>query len=117
VRNLDYRLELLFPITRKELKARILAILNLFFADSAKARRLGSDGEYKPVTAKGAAAARAAADGSPRAAGEGAGRPSGEGAGRAAPVRAQERLYQEAVEAAKARQPIQEFRPLTRPAE
>jgi len=87
VRNLDYRLELLFPVTQKDLQARLVNVLNTFFADNVKARRLGPDGLYKPVSRKGP------------------------------PVRAQERFYSEAVEAARVRQPVQEFRPMMRPAE
>jgi polyphosphate kinase len=86
-RNLDKRLELLAPITAKNIRDRLVSALNTYFADNVKARRLGPDGLYKPVTAKG-----------PK-------------------VRAQERLYAEAVSAARARQPVQEFRPMARPPE
>ncbi|MFB3893096.1 MAG: polyphosphate kinase 1 [Phycisphaerae bacterium] len=87
VRNLDRRLELLLPVTQKEAKARLVGILNTFFADNVKARQLGPDGRYRPVAAKGPT------------------------------IRAQERFYEEAVEAARPRTPTMEFRPLTKPAE
>ncbi|MFA6133085.1 MAG: polyphosphate kinase 1 [Phycisphaerae bacterium] len=93
-RNLDYRLEVLFPVIRKEPRDRLLAILNTCLADNVTAWRQGPDGFYKPLS------------------------PAGKGArGKAAAVRAQECFYLEAVEAARSRQPIQEFRPLAKPAE
>jgi polyphosphate kinase len=86
LRNLDKRLEVMFPIQQSAAKKRLLAILNTFFADNVKARRLMPDGQYQPVPRSGEA------------------------------VRAQERFYHEAVEAARAaRQPILEFRPLASP--
>lgn len=86
VRNLDKRLELLFPVQKPELKKRLIACLTTFFADNVKARRLNSDGTYSPVKRKGEA------------------------------VRAQEQFFHEALEAAKAEsKSIQEFRPLTSP--
>jgi polyphosphate kinase len=85
-RNLDRRLEILFPIQEPALKKRLLAILGTFFADNVKARRLLSDGSYQPATRVGA------------------------------PVRAQEQFYAEAVEALQAEgQAVLEFRPLVRP--
>jgi len=87
VRNLDRRLELMFPVAQKAPKARLVAMLGAYFADNVKARRMSSDGQYKNV-------------------------PKGR-----RPARAQEQLYQEAVEAARSRGPVQEFRPLMRPAE
>lgn len=86
VRNLDKRLEILFPIQQTDLKKRLVAILNTFFADSVKARRLTRDGHYEPVVREGE------------------------------PVRAQEQFYREAVEAASTEQQANlEFRPLASP--
>lgn len=86
-RNLDKRLEILFPVQRPELARRLTAMLETYFADNVKARRLRSDGAYEPVAQTGVA------------------------------VRAQEVLYREAVEAAKASEARVRFRPLTRPKE
>ncbi|MBM4033987.1 MAG: polyphosphate kinase 1 [Planctomycetes bacterium] len=88
VRNLDKRLEIVFPVTAEALRRRLVAALETYFADGAKARRLQPDGSWVPVRRRGK------------------------------PIRAQQRLYQEAVEAARAadRAPLQ-FRPITRPAE
>jgi len=85
VRNLDKRLEILFPIQQNGLKRRLVAALETYFADNVKARRLQPDGTYKRVEA------------------------SGE------PVRAQERLHHEAVAATRAEPPQTSFRPLRRP--
>ncbi|NLX98489.1 MAG: polyphosphate kinase 1 [Rhodopirellula sp.] len=85
-RNLDNRLEIIFPVTSPNLRRRLIEILNTYFADNVKARRLGADGTYERVTHKG-----------PR-------------------VRAQEKFYKEAVEAARAaEQSTIRFQPLTRP--
>jgi polyphosphate kinase len=46
-RNLDRRVELLFPVENPECKARVLAALDALFQDNVKARRLQSDGTYK----------------------------------------------------------------------
>ena len=43
-RNLDRRVELLFPITEPLLKARLAHILDVLFADNVKARELRADG-------------------------------------------------------------------------
>lgn len=48
-RNLDRRLELLFPITQPNLKQRLYDILNTYFSDTANAWRLRSDGSYEPI--------------------------------------------------------------------
>ena len=88
VRNLDKRLELLFPVQQPDLKKRLVDILNAFFADNVKARRLLADGTYEAIRRKGA------------------------------PVRAQEQFYREAIEAAKSDlRAVVEFRPLTSPQE
>ncbi len=46
-RNLDGRLELLFPITQPNLQQRLYGILMAYFADTASAWRLRSDGRYE----------------------------------------------------------------------
>jgi polyphosphate kinase len=87
-RNLDKRLEILFPVLDAGLRRRLTAALELYFADNTKASRLLPDGTYERVKAGGK------------------------------PVRAQEALYQDSVEAARAaeRAPAR-FRPLSRPKE
>ena len=85
-RNLDRRLEILFPVQDAAQRRRLVGILETFFQDNVKARRLRPDGTYEPVPREGPA------------------------------VRAQERFYREAVEAARAaRESGVRFRPLTRP--
>jgi len=54
-RNLDRRVELLFPIEYTPLKERILNILDIELNDTAKTRVLGSDGKYKKVDKRGKA--------------------------------------------------------------
>ena len=86
-RNLDRRLELLFPVTDPRLQRRLIDWLHVFLADNVKARRLNADGVYQRL---------AAADDEP--------------------LRAQEKLYADAVAAAEAaRQSTVRFRPLQRP--
>ena len=85
-RNLDRRLEILFPVPNPKLRRRLVGILETFFADNVKARRLLPDGSYQPARRKGKA------------------------------VRAQELFHREAVEAAGAApQSRVRFRPLSRP--
>jgi len=87
-RNLDRRVELLFPVASPALLRRLVGILEIYFADTAKARRLLPDGSYEPCR------------------------------GRGPLLRAQESLYLQAVEAARAgRATATRFRPLTRPEE
>lgn len=87
-RNLDRRVEILFPVSSPGLLRRLLGILETLFADTVKSRRLLPDGTYERARGKGP------------------------------PVRAQEKFYLEAVEAARAgRAPVTRFRPLTRPEE
>jgi len=87
-RNLDKRLEIIFPVTDAGLKRRLIKILKTFFSDNAKARRLLPDGSYEPVPRKGRR------------------------------LRAQEAFYEEAVEAAHAAdQTNVRYRPLVRPKE
>ncbi len=46
-RNLDRRIELLFPVLSPEGRQKALAALDAAFADNVKARRLQPDGSYK----------------------------------------------------------------------
>ncbi|MBN1846699.1 MAG: polyphosphate kinase 1 [Sedimentisphaerales bacterium] len=86
-RNLDKRLELLFPVKDPNLRRRLQYFLETYFADNVKARRLLPDGRYEPIASEGPA------------------------------VRAQEELYRDAVKAAQAAQAAtMRFRPLRRPA-
>jgi polyphosphate kinase len=68
-RNLDRRVELMFPVQQQDLKARVIEILKAQMADNCKARVLKQDGTYE----------RAAA-------------------GRSEPLRIQEYLYQQNME-------------------
>ncbi|MFP4355185.1 MAG: polyphosphate kinase 1 [Phycisphaerae bacterium] len=52
-RNLDKRLELLFPVTQANLKRRLVHYLETYFADNVKARRLLQDGSYERVRTAG----------------------------------------------------------------
>jgi polyphosphate kinase len=85
-RNLDKRLETMFPVNDPSLRRRLRDILEVFFKDNVQARRLMPDGQYEPVT------------------------------GGRRKVRAQETFYRRAVDAARsAKQTPVRFRPLTRP--
>jgi polyphosphate kinase len=85
-RNLDRRLEILFPIRYTAIKARLMDILNTLFADNVKAWQLLPDGTYKHMPARGKK------------------------------IRAQEKFYQDAVAATTATAHIKtRFRPLSRP--
>jgi polyphosphate kinase len=46
-RNLDRRVELLFPVEAPDCRLRVLAALDAMFQDNVKARRLMPDGTYK----------------------------------------------------------------------
>jgi polyphosphate kinase len=46
-RNLDKRIELMFPVEIVEHKAKVLYALRAMFRDTAKARWLAADGEYQ----------------------------------------------------------------------
>ncbi len=70
-RNLDRRFEVLWPVTDKKLQRRLIAALNTYFSDNVKAYRLLPDGTYERVW------------------------------GGEEKIRAQEKLYYEAVEAAR----------------
>ena len=87
-RNLDKRLEILFPVTQPDLRRRLIHYLKTFLADNVKARRLKPDGTYEPVKRPGRK------------------------------VRAQEQIYLETVEAVEQsdRTPTR-FRPIKSPAE
>jgi len=87
-RNLRKRLEILFPVSDPNHRRRLIDALQTFFADNVKTRVLLSNGTYEPVDRKGK------------------------------PVRAQEKLYQAAVEAVRSAENSQkQFRPLSRPKE
>ncbi len=45
-RNLDHRVELLFPIEDKDVFAQVKRDIDTYWSDTVKARRLGSDGIY-----------------------------------------------------------------------
>ena len=68
-RNLDRRVELMFPILHPDLRDRVVRMLEAQFADNQKVRKLNADGVYERVSA-----------------------------GRGEPLRAQERLYRLGIE-------------------
>ncbi len=68
-RNLDRRVELMFPVRQQDLKEKVIAILRAQMADNQKSRLLRPDGTYEKMAA-----------------------------GRAEPLRVQEYLYRRAVE-------------------
>ncbi len=68
-RNLDRRVELMFPIQQEDLRQRVIAFMRIQLADNQKARVLRRDGTYAKV-----------------------------GAGRSDPLRVQEYLYQQTLE-------------------
>ncbi|HPC95451.1 MAG TPA: polyphosphate kinase 1 [Sedimentisphaerales bacterium] len=85
-RNLDRRLELLFPVRDARIRRRLVGILKVFFQDNVKAWELLRDGRYRRVARKGRA------------------------------VRAQKIFYEDAVAAVRSAEPgAHRFRPLTRP--
>jgi polyphosphate kinase len=49
-RNLDRRVEILFPVEDNQLKREIFEVLNIYLNDNVKARKLLSDGKYVFVT-------------------------------------------------------------------
>jgi polyphosphate kinase len=84
-RNLDRRLEILFPIRDPAVRQRLLGILEVYFTDNVKARELLPEGRYRAVPQKGE------------------------------PIRAQEKFYEDAVAAIRsAEHTMYRFRPLTR---
>ncbi len=52
-RNLDHRLEILFPVRDAALRQRLLRILEMYFADNVQARELLPEGKYRAVPQKG----------------------------------------------------------------
>lgn len=52
-RNLDHRVELLFPVEDKLLRQRVIEILNMNLADTVKARLLNGEGKYKKIDRRG----------------------------------------------------------------
>ena len=60
-RNLDRRLELMFPLRDPRQTRRAIHILETLFADNQRAWRLRSDGTYEPVAARNKPALRAQA--------------------------------------------------------
>ena len=86
LRNLEKRLETMFPVIDPERRRRLIDVLETYFADNVQARRLKPDGTYEPVPRRG-----------PR-------------------VRAQAKFYHDAVDAVRtAEQTELQFRPMTRP--
>jgi polyphosphate kinase len=85
-RNLDQRIEILFPVLDKRLKARALDILETFFKDNVQTWRLLPNGRYERIVPRGKK------------------------------FRAQEKFYTDAVKASASARHIQtRFRPLSRP--
>lgn len=54
-RNLDKRVEIMFPVEKEELKKEIIHILDVQFADNVKAHILMPDGTYEKVDRRGKA--------------------------------------------------------------
>ena len=52
-RNLDRRIELLFPIEDRENKMRIINLLEIYLKDTEKTRLMKSDGSYIRVDKRG----------------------------------------------------------------
>ena len=85
-RNLDRRLEILFPLRTGKLRRRVLDMLNLYIGDNQKAWALQSDGSYCPIGKKGKK------------------------------IRAQQKLYQQTLTALQEAQNVpRQYRPLKRP--
>ncbi|WP_255706424.1 MULTISPECIES: RNA degradosome polyphosphate kinase [unclassified Anoxybacillus] len=51
-RNMDRRIEILFPIFRQQLKERLIEVLHILLSDNVKAREQNEDGEYEYVKRK-----------------------------------------------------------------
>ena len=49
-RNLDHRVELLFPIEDEDVFAQIKRDIDIYWSDTVKSRRLGSDGAYHRIS-------------------------------------------------------------------
>lgn len=52
-RNLDRRVELMFPVNDPDLKKRLKAVLDVYLSDNIKARELKADGRYVKVNRRG----------------------------------------------------------------
>lgn len=52
-RNLDRRVEIMFPIEDEKLKEKVIHILDIQFKDNVKAHILKSNGNYEKITVKG----------------------------------------------------------------
>ncbi|MEW9123880.1 MAG: RNA degradosome polyphosphate kinase [Thermotaleaceae bacterium] len=52
-RNLDRRVEILFPVEAKELKEKIIEILKITLEDNVKARIVNHEGKYKKIDRRG----------------------------------------------------------------
>jgi polyphosphate kinase len=52
-RNLEKRVEILFPIEREELKQEVIHILEMELLDNVKAHLLQADGTYEKVDRRG----------------------------------------------------------------
>ncbi|GHU61290.1 RNA degradosome polyphosphate kinase [Spirochaetia bacterium] len=52
-RNLERRVELMFPVLQEDIKAQVRDILNAYNRDTAQARLLASDGSWKRITPSG----------------------------------------------------------------
>jgi polyphosphate kinase len=52
-RNLDSRVELLVPIEDTPARRRLISVLETYFRDTAKARRLLPDGSYERIKPRG----------------------------------------------------------------
>lgn len=55
-RNLDRRVEILFPVEDEKLKKKVRHVLEVQLADTMKAHILGKDGVYEKVDRRGKAA-------------------------------------------------------------
>ena len=86
IRNSEITRAIHYVADNSRVRRRLIEVLQTYFADNVKSRRLLSDGTYQPVDGKGKS------------------------------IRAQEQLYREAVAAATAvGQPATSFQPMTRP--
>jgi polyphosphate kinase len=52
-RNLERRVELMFPVLQEDLKSRLYEILEAYFKDNSQARLLGNDGRWVPLRPSG----------------------------------------------------------------
>ena len=51
-RNLERRVELMFPVLQEDLKRRIMDTLDMYFRDNDRARELGPDGRWTKIAPK-----------------------------------------------------------------